>query len=146
MPLDPTPAESAKAMSGEPRNPDEVETTPGVPSKTLKRRETSLRAQKARLEHVCLLLEGDEPDRDYIRQIITKSLDEALRQGRREVSKQYSDVMADLQLESAKRSEAEVEVMKQGKLRAAAELKLADLRATLVRVRNGEISPEEIVI
>ena len=151
MPLDPTPAETAKAIYDREHEsvaelfaPDDVPTTPGVPSKTLKRRAVSEGALQSSVELVCLQLESSEPDRERIADIISKEMSRVLHQGRREMAKQISDLMSDLQEESARRSESEVEAITQSRFRHAAESKLTQLRSTLLRVRDGELLPKEI--
>lgn len=144
MPLDATRAEEAAVMAGHKSDPDEVETTPGIPRSALKRRRNSEQTQRARVELVALQIQDCPDDVDAIREYIAEGQRKALYQGRTEMSKELAEARAELQLESARRSECELEAITQSRLRAQAEARSAEIRALLIRVRDGEISPEEI--
>ena len=150
LPLDPTAHEERTRASD--MHDAQGPTTPGIPPEALKRRDVSLRRQMNRAEMTVLevltaLGIDRQPTADEMMRavgVVVHSMRRALLQGRTEIGKQLADEKSESALATARALELESEAMTQQTLRRAAVDRATEYRALLMRVRNGETSPEDI--
>jgi hypothetical protein len=152
LPLEPTAYETATRASDAPRPGDDGPTTPGIPPAALRRRDVSLRRQMNRAEMTVLevlsaLGIDEQPSPEGMlraQTVVVHSMRRALLQGRMEIGKQLADEKSESASAAARALEAEAAAMTHQRMRRAAETRVTEFRALLMRVRSGEVKPEEI--